>query len=366
MAAGDDRMKPIISKTHLLIAVILCVLFAVTATTAQQTPTPPAPRPTREIPPKSKLKTKPPKVPEPGDMPPGVEMGDGTTTERSIAVDQKVSLVLCVTQGNVRVNGWKRNEVRAFVSDGSKFGFRVLEKSMKGDSPVLVSLVGLRETPHGAVTTSDCIAGDEIELDVPENAAVTFKGRQADIAVDSVRKVLVNNVGGDISIRNVSQGVRATTFQGDVTVENSEGGMTLESSSGNIVVYGVEPAEVGDAFKAKTNSGTISLEKVGYRLADVNSLSGTVLYSGQLLSGGSFSFSTTNGSIKLLLPQDSSCRVTATYGYGNFDSALQMKTLTEDNHPGSVKTVNGVIGGGDAYLRLTTNSGSIQIRKLQP
>ena len=362
MAAGDDRMKPVISKTHLLIAIALCVLFVASATLAQQTPTPP-PRPTRE---KTKIKTKLPKLPQPGDMPPGVEMGDGTTTERSIAVDQKVSLVLCVTQGNVRVNGWKRNEVRAFVSDGSKFGFRVLEKSMKGDSPVLVSLVGLREMPRGGVTTSECIAGDDIELDVPENAAVTFKGRQADISVDTVRKVLVNNVGGDITVRNVSQGVRATTFQGDVTVENSEGGMVLESSSGNIVAYAVEPAEVGDAFKAKTNSGAVSLDKLGYRLADVNSISGTVLYSGKLLSGGSFSFSTTNGSIKLLLPQDSSCRITATYGYGDFDSQFQMKTLTEDNHPGSVKTVNGVIGGGDAYLRLTTNSGSIEIRKLQP
>jgi hypothetical protein len=293
-------------------------------------------------------------------------MGDGTTTERAIAVDQKVNIQMCVTQGTVRINGWDRNEVRAFVSDGSKFGFRILQKSMKGDAPVLISLVSLRQLPTGMVTTGDCIAGDDIELDVPENATVKLKGRQTDISVDSVRKIWVTNVGGDVIVRNVSQGVSATTFQGDVTVENSGGAMELVSSSGNVVAYGVEPAEVSDAFKARTNSGAISLQKIGYRVADVNSISGTVLYSGGLLSGGSFSFSTTNGSIRLVLPQETSCRVTATYGYGNFDSQLQMKTLTEDVHSGPTKTVNGIIGTGEANLRVTTNTGSIQIRKLQP
>jgi hypothetical protein len=43
-----------------------------------------------------------------------------------------------------------------------------------------------------------------------------------------------------------------------------------------------------------------------------------------------------------------------------------MKTLTEDVHSGPTKTVNGIIGTGEANLRVTTNTGSIQIRKLQP
>ena len=363
-------MKLLTSKFGSVIAVALSALMFVSITSAQQTPAPPKAQPMPDAPKskdKEKEKIKPGKPMIAGEMPPGVELGEGTTTERSIAVDPKININMCVTQGTVRINGWNRNEVRAFVSEGSKFGFRVLQKSMKGDSPVLISLVSLRDTRGGTVTTGDCIAGDEVELDVPENAALTLKGRQADIAVDGVRKVWVNNVGGDINVSNVSQGVRASTFQGDVTVENSQGGIVLESSSGNIVAYGVEPAEVGDAFKAKTNNGAISLEKMGYRLADINSLSGTILYSGDVLSGGSFSFATVSGSIKLLLPGETGCRVTATYGYGSFDSQLPFKTLTNDVHTGPVKTINGVIGaGGDATLRVTTNSGSIQIRKLQP
>ena len=342
-------------------------MLAAAVNVAQTSPATPVPQSTRGPAVKPKVKVKAPKVPMPGEFPPGVEMGEGTTTESSIAVDAKVSVQLCVTQGTVHVNGWGRNEVRAFVSDGSKFAFRVLEKSMKDPaSPVLISLVGLRQLPNGQVTSVDCIAGDEVELDIPENATLSLKGRETDTSIDSVRKVWVNNVGGDMMIRNVAQGVRASTYQGDVTVENSAGPMVLESSSGNIVVFGGWPSEVGDAFRAKTNSGSISLQKIGYRLTDVNSLSGTVYFAGELLSGASFSFTTTNGAIRLAIPQQTSCKISATYGFGNFNSELPMKLLTENLQPGPVKSVNSVMGSGDATLKLSTNSGSIQIKKLEP
>jgi hypothetical protein len=361
-------MKLITSTTHFLLAVAVSVLLIAITASAQVPPTPkPYPEPPATSKQKEKEKEKMPKFPTPGEFPTGVEWGTGTTSERSIAVDAKVSITMCVTQGSVTVNGWKRDEIRAFVSEGSKFGFRVLQKSMKEDGkPVLLSLVGIKTLPGGAVTMVDCIAGSEIQLDVPENAALSLRGRETETSVDTLRKIVVTNVGGDISIRNVAQGVTAKTGQGDITVENSQGAMYLESSSGNVVAFAVEPAEVGDAFRAKTNSGAISLQKIGYRLADITSISGTVLFTGRLLMGGSFSFNTTNGAIRLAIPQDSSCRITATYGFGNFNSELPIKLLTEDNRPGPVKTVNAVMGSGDSTLRLTTNSGAIQIRKLQP
>ena len=214
------------------------------------------------------------------------------------------------------------------------------------------------------MTTTECIAGQEIELDVPENAAISIKGRETETSVDTVRKVLVNNAGGDISIRNVSQGVRASTYQGNVTVEHSQGVMVLGSASGNIVAFEVSPSDVGDAFTAKTNSGAISLQKMDYRVSEISSLSGSIVFTGELLSGGSYSFGTTNGAIRLAIPANSSCRITATYGYGSFNAEFPMKTLTEDIRSGQVKTINAVIGSGDATMRLTTSNGSILIKKL--
>src|SRR5687768_15164208 len=72
-----------------------------------------------------------PAAPVPG--PPIQPMYGGVTMERSIAVDKNVNLSLCVTQGNLKINGWNRNEIRVYVQDGAKFGFKVLQK--KQNSP---------------------------------------------------------------------------------------------------------------------------------------------------------------------------------------------------------------------------------------
>ena len=342
--------------THSFLAILLS-LFAFQIAVPAQVPPPPrtAPGP--------KIKRKMPKPPVRGDLPPNVELGEGTTSERAIAVDPKAALDLCIIEGNVKINGWKRSEVRAFVENGSKFAFRVLEKSADGGRPVWISLVGLNQLANGTTGTTECIAGEDIEIDVPENAAFRLKGRETDISIDTVRKISVSNVGGDISVRNVAEGVSATTGRGVITVENSRGAMSLQSSSGNVIAFNVAPADIGDRFVARTNSGSVSLQKLGYRSADVTSISGSVLYAGELLSGGSLSLSTTNGAIRLVIPQNSSCRMIATYGFGNFNSELPFKVVTENIHPGPVKTVNGVLGSGDAILRLTTSSGSITIKK---
>jgi hypothetical protein len=364
MAPIEDRMRIPTIPAKFFLAIAVCILAAVSVGFSQNPPTTPTPPPTG-IPSKEKekIKEKPPKPPSKSELPPNVEMGMGTTSERSIAVDPRVTLTLCVTEGRVKINGWGRNEVRAFVQDGSRFGFHVGERS-KDQTPALISLVSLKSLPGGTMMMNDCIAGEEIELDVPENAAVAVKGRETETHVDSIRKVVINNVGGDISVRNVSQGVRASTFQGDVTVESSQGGMTLESKSGNIVAYEVAPADVGDNFNAKTTSGAISLQKMDFRLADVNSISGSVLFSGELKNGGTFSFATTNGAIRLAMPVNTSCKVSATYGYGSFNSELPFKILTEDVHAGPVKTVTGMLGGGDCNLRLQSSNGAVAIKKL--
>lgn len=288
---------------------------------------------------------------------------DGDTSEKSIVVDGNVNFRLCVTRGTLKVNGWKRNEVRVFVKDGSKFGFKVLEKNDKTQSPVWITIMGLSSMRVKNQTPTECIWGNEIEIDVPLNATLDIRGHETETSIDTVKRASVKNIGGDISIRNVADGVMASTYRGGLTIENSKGAISLETTTGNILVFEVAPSEIGDIFKAKTNSGTISLQSVEHRQIDVNSISGSVNFNGSILSGGTYGFSTSNGSIRLSIPQDSSCRISASYGFGRFVSELPIKILTEEIHPGPVKSVNGMLGSGDATLKLTTNNGSVTIKK---
>ena len=291
-------------------------------------------------------------------------MVGGDTSEKSIKVDSNVNLSLCVTQGKIKVNGWNRSEVRVFVHDGSKFGFKVLQKSMKTSDPVWIMVAGIEPKMGKFSAPGECIWGGEIEIDVPINATINIKGQETTTTIDSVKKVSVRTIGGDITLRNITGGITASAGQGDVTVEESEGAMILESTTGNILVFDAGPGEIGDMFRAKTNSGSISLQQLQYRQIEVGSISGSVAFSGEILNGGSYSLSTSKGSIRMSIPAASSCQISATYGYGNFSTEIPVKIETENISQGPVKSIVGKLGnGGEASLKLTTNNGSIGIKK---
>jgi hypothetical protein len=285
----------------------------------------------------------------------------GGTYEKSISVDPRISVSLCVTQGDVKINGWSRNEVRVFVKDGSKIGFNTLQKSRQNEKPVWIKVVGF--DPAKPAIQRECLWGDQVEIDVPTGAAINLEGKATSTVVDSVRKIAVKNAGGSISIRNIAEGVDATTYQGDVDVENSDGMITLETTSGNILVFESGPSQVGDIFKARSNSGKISLQNLEHIQVDVNSISGSVLFSGNLLGGGIYGIKTSNGSLTLNIPPDSPCFLSATYMEGNFSSELPFKLITENITPGPVKSIKGILGKGDCKLNLANSSGAIRIRK---
>ena len=280
--------------------------------------------------------------------------GDRLPAEKSIAVDAKVNISLCVTEGNLKVTGWERNEIRAFVGNGSQVGLKVLQKNRQNNA-VWVMVTGGKDE-------EECLSGEEIELDVPRGATVNVKGRTTETKIEMVRKVTVKNIGGDISLNGIEQGINASTYEGDVMVENSGGAISLESANGNIVAFDVAPSEIGDVFKAKTISGAITLQQIEHRQNEISSTSGSIKYTGAFQSGGQYNLRTTNGSILLAIPEKSSCKIYASYGNGKFSSELKLNIITENNTSQAQKLAAS-LGSGDASVNLTTYSGAIRIKK---
>lgn len=314
--------------------------------------------------------SKPPRAPNPAVPPrpplerlPKIYAGDPQTTEKAISVDPNVSIkVPCISQGNLKITGWERNEVRVFVKDGSSIGFKVLEKEASSGKPNWILIAGVVPAEGQKNHETECLSGKSIEIDVPMGAGLYLSGRETETTVDSVKKISIKNIGGNIALRNIAGGIMAETYEGDVTVENSGGSISLQSSTGNIIAFEVSPGQIGDLFKAKTNNGAISLQKVEHRQIEAISISGTVQFNGKFLNGGLYDFKTSNGSIRMTLPLDSSCTIAASYGFGSFNSDIPLKVITENVSPGG-KNVVATIGSGAATVNVTTNSGSIGIKK---
>ncbi len=311
---------------------------------------------TISVSPPKPLKSSPPKTSKKNH-------GDsGASAEKSIAVDAKVNISLCVSEGKLKVNGWERSEIRAFVGGGGEVAFKVQQRGGQNGTPVWVKVLGFDPAKTKEESADECLSGNEIELDVPRGAIVNVRSSESDTTIDSVRKVTVKIDGGDIFLNNIAQGIEAKTFEGDVTVENSSGAMTLNTTTGNIVAFGVSPSEIGDVFIAKTVSGAIALQRIGHRQAEVNSNSGSIKFVGEFQSGGQYTIGTQNGSISLLLPEKSSFKLDASFGFGAFNSEIPLENLVKNSNS-KAQSLSGSAGKGDATLNLKTYSGAIRIKK---
>lgn len=285
----------------------------------------------------------------------------GETSEKSIAIDPNASIKMCVLDGRLKVNGWNRNEMRVFVRNGSRIGIRVLEKSAESGKPIWLLVINGGQS---GAPGPECLSGDSIELDVPRDASLNLSGRVMQTSIDSVKKVYVKNVEGSISLRNVVGGITATALQGDILLENSSGPIAVETTRGNIVAMEIVPGNVGDLFRARTNGGAISLRQIEHRQVEANSITGSVYFDGKLMSGGLYTFKTSNGRIQMLLPSTLSCTVSASYGIGLFNSDFEIKEVfNKSNGNGPVRSLKGIIGKGEATLNLTTGMGSITLRR---
>src|SRR5690606_2896757 len=112
------------------------------------------------------------------------------TTERSVVVDPAVNIKLCVGEGELKINGWSRNEVRLFVRDGSAVSVKVLESNSDNGKPNWIMVARARRPNNVTGPESDCISGESIALDVPTGATLDIRGRKSDVTVDSVKKVV--------------------------------------------------------------------------------------------------------------------------------------------------------------------------------
>ena len=117
-----------------------------------------------------------------------------------------------------------------------------------------------------------------------------------------------------------------------------------------------------------TVSGEVNLNQVTHQRVNVNSVSGQVTYSGELLRNGSYSFQNLSGEIRLSIPASSSFRLVTNVGETvkiNSDFNLNY-TQNQNIGPGNrrePRRVNATVGTGEALIRVSLLTGSLRISK---
>jgi len=283
--------------------------------------------------------------------------------ERTVAADPHVILSVCVAAGSIHVHGWDRSEVRARISDGVPIELTRVDPPSSRPAAELTLTTGETHSRRNM----PCLPLGDIELDVPRAAEVKLKTSSGEISVTEVARVKASSQAGSITLTKVQGEVNAATIGGEISVRDSSGSFRLAAVGGSIEARDLSPATAADEVDAGTVSGDVTFERVQHQHVKVNSVSGDASFAGTLARGGRYNFHSISGALRLSLPANSSFRLTGAVGEaGDLKSDFNLHDTGSSSEYGPTRSVNALVGSGDASINVSLFSGSIEIRRQNP
>jgi DUF4097 and DUF4098 domain-containing protein YvlB len=279
--------------------------------------------------------------------------------ERTVAADPRVTVSACVASGDITVHSWDRNEVRARISDGVQIDLTRTDQNKTQTATELRLTVQGRHSTKGA----SCLPLGDVELTVPRGAGVKLQTSSGEISATEVAGVTATSQSGTITIEKVHGEIDLNTIGGEISVRNSTGRFNLHTVGGSVDARDLAPANAGDSLEAGSVGGDVTLDRIQHRRVKLNTVGGDLTYAGPLSRGGLYSFQAISGQLRLLLPANSSFRVKGTLGTGGELSGDFNITAKRASNYNPMRSVDAIVGNGDASIDVSVFSGSIQIRK---
>ena len=288
----------------------------------------------------------------------------GPEVERSVAAGPRVVVSACTLSGGFTVRGWDRNEVRV-RSDGADIELTRIDQTK---SEQATELKVTSKTGRSNARNS-CLMYGGLEIDVPRGGSIRLQTTSGDISVTDLARANVLTTSGSISLTKMREETQATVIGGDISVRDSAGLFSIHATGGSIDARRLTAVAPSDTVTVSTVSGEVTLNDVTHQRVNVNTVSGEVLFSGEVLRNGSYNFQNLSGEIHLMLPASSSFRLVASVGETvkiNSDFNLnytQNQNVTGRGNRGEPQRVSATVGTGESSIRVSLMSGSLRISK---
>ncbi|MDP9201486.1 MAG: DUF4097 family beta strand repeat-containing protein [Gemmatimonadota bacterium] len=269
-----------------------------------------------------------------------------TRIDTTVRLDRGGAVDLSLISGKIRVTGWDRPDVKVsasidrgmlrFDANSSRVTLSVDQSDDDrgrrhhniGDARYEVSI------PRGSRLILEAVSGD-----------INASGSQGEIEASSVsgdvdvtagvREVSVEAVSGSVHAAQINGNLRAETVSGDVRVETVTGNVEATSVSGNIRLIGVQSKDVR-----------------------TETVSGDVVYSGTIESGGKYSFESHSGTVRLNIPRGAGAQFSVETFSGDISTDFPVTVAPRKRREGRMEFT---IGDGRARVTAQTFSGRIVI-----
>lgn len=215
---------------------------------------------------------------------------------------------------------------------------------------------GQREAKEKAEGVNVVVEGTKdivIKADLPkyngsDNVAINY---EVFIPKDII--IEINNKVGKIFAEEISGGIKINNEVGRITLLDIVGDGEISSEEGQIDVDGM----TGN-LKTNSNTGSIQVSNPGGDVEAKTRIGSIELSSAKALAG-KYELNAQNGSINIIIPQESDLKLVAISDHGKVSGP---KSMTSDLKGRNVSKLEGILGAGKGNLNASSRIGSIDIK----
>ena len=272
-----------------------------------------------------------------------IEVVDGKHIQevtRQFPFESGQTFSLTNVNGKITVTGWDKEEVLITAE-------KRLERRVGGLGWIMSKL------------NIDFKTSDDMEAYF-QKVDVVVSTNENGVEIETIRPrrgISVNvSVHYDVKLPRESS-VTLITSNGTITIENILGDVSLRSSNGRLIGNNI----VGPT-KARTSNGSVNLVDItGAIQAKTSNGTITIEHPVSLSSDDAITCSTSNGSVRIYLAEDSAFDIEARTSNGRIRSDFE---IDREDDGKNRRRLRGRVGDGGALLDLSTTNGSITINQL--
>lgn len=259
--------------------------------------------------------------------------------DTTFAVNGSDKLELHNMEGEIRVTGWDRNQVRIIADIDDEDGYLSLNTS---GSTIKVKT----KWKYGPSSV-------DYQISVPASMGLNLHGVSTDVYLEGVGgEVTVETIEGEIGVRGGSGIINLQTVEGEIVIRDARGTIRASTAEDDITVVNAE----GDIY-VETFEGDILLDGVDSKQVQGSTLDGDIYYQGTVRDGGRYRLTTHDGDVHMMIPGNANATVVVATVDGDFETDFPI--TVEDYHGGH--RLSFVLGSGKAQCELETFDGSIQL-----
>jgi DUF4097 and DUF4098 domain-containing protein YvlB len=192
----------------------------------------------------------------------------------------------------------------------------------------------------------------DYQLTVPTWMPLDLGGMYAEISIEGTKAaVKAQTLEGNITLRGGAESVSLSTVNGQIDVAGARGRVTLNAVSEDVLA-----ADIQGDLTVESVSGDIDLRGIDAKSVDAQTVSGEIVFTGRIADGGTYSFLTHSGDVRLGIAQGVNATISVASGSGDISSSFDLRSERESRRRHTYR-----LGNGGANIDIETFSGDVEL-----